>query len=105
MVDTLNCLSGASYDKEGCLEIGRRVVNLLRMFNKREGMAREDDCFSPRLAQSPVNGPAAGRSMAPAYEAMRQAYYAHMGWDEEGMPTRETLKELGLEFTEPAPRD
>jgi len=102
MIDTLNCLVGTSYEKEGCLKIGRRVVNLLRMFNKREGMTREDDCFSPRLAQSPVDGPAAGKSMASKYEAIRRAYYGHMGWDEEGMPTGETLKELGLEFTDPA---
>jgi len=73
MVDTLNCLAGTDYDPDDCLKIGRRVVNLLRMFNKREGMTREDDCFSPRLAQSPVDGPAAGKSMVPAYEAMRQA--------------------------------
>jgi aldehyde:ferredoxin oxidoreductase len=105
MIDTLNCLTGTSHDKESCLKIGRRVVNLLRMFNKREGMTREDDGFSPRLARSPTDGPGAGKSLAPNFEEIRQAYYGYMGWDEEGMPTTETLKELGLEFTISTPTE
>jgi aldehyde:ferredoxin oxidoreductase len=99
MVNTLNCITGADYSVEDCLEVGRRVVNLLRMFNKREGMTKEDDSFSPRLRETPVDGPGQGKSLAPQYEDIRNTYYREMGWGEDGMPTKETLKSLGLEFT------
>jgi aldehyde:ferredoxin oxidoreductase len=99
MVDTLNTVTGAEYSVEDCLQVGRRVINLLRMFNKREGMTAEDDNFSPRLGQRPVDGPGKDKSFAPTFEQAKQAYYREMGWDENGMPTRETLEELDLGFT------
>jgi len=101
MAQTLNCLTGADYDVEGCLKVGRRVVNLLRMFNKREGMTKEDDSFSSRLGQPPIDGPGKGKSWVPTFEKARNAYYRAMGWGEDGMPTRETLEKLDLGFTIP----
>ncbi len=102
MVRTLNCLTGADYQVEDALKVGRRVVNLLRMFNRREGMTKEHDSFSPRLGQPPVDGPAKGKTLAPTFEKARDAHYRKMGWDDSGMPTSETLEELGLGFTIPA---
>jgi aldehyde:ferredoxin oxidoreductase len=86
---------------EEALQIGRRVVNLLRMFNKREGMTKEHDSFSPRLSMPPVDGPGIGKSLAPTFERVRSAYYRASGWDQEGMPTRTLLEELDLGFTLP----
>lgn len=99
MVRTLNRLTGAGYSVEDCLTVGRRVINLFRMFNKREGMTRDDDSFSSRLGQPPVDGPGKGKSLAPAYSGILDAYYREMGWGRDGMPTRETLRALDLEFT------
>lgn len=100
MIETLNCLTGADYTVDECLKVGRRVVTLLRLFNLREGMTIQDDCFSDRLAKSPVNGPGAGKSLAPNYAEIRALYYRKMGWDENGIPTKKVLKELDLEFAE-----
>jgi aldehyde:ferredoxin oxidoreductase len=100
-VQTLNCLTGAEYGVEDALAVGRRVVNLLRMFNRREGMTKKDDCFSPRLAQPPVDGPGKGKNLAPTFEKVLSAYYRAMGWGEDGMPTRETLEGLDLGFAIP----
>lgn len=100
MVQTLNALTGADYSVEECLEAGKRVVTLLRMFNLREGFSKEEDCFSARLAQPPVDGPGAGRSLAPTFEEIRTCYYREMGWDENGIPTERALKELNLEFAQ-----
>jgi len=99
MIETLNSLTGANYSIEECLTVGRRVINLLRMFNQREGMNRKHDGCSARLKQSPIDGPGRGKSLAPNLDKIKQAYYREMGWDENGMPTPKTLKELGLEFT------
>jgi aldehyde:ferredoxin oxidoreductase len=99
MVQTLNLLTGTEYTVQDCLKVGRRVVNLLRMGNQREGMTKEDDSFSPRLGQPPVDGPAQGKSLAPTFDNIRAAYYREMGWGEDGMPTPETLRQLNLGFT------
>lgn len=99
MAQTLNCITGTDFNREDCLNVGMRVINLLRMFNKREGMRKDDDCFSSRLAQPPTDGPGKGYSLAPDFEKVKSAYYKAMGWDEDGMPTRETLARLDLNFT------
>ena len=62
-------------------------------------MTKDDDTFSPRLGQAPVNGPGKGKSLMPTFEKVRDAYYKEMRWDENGMPTREILEMLDLEFT------
>lgn len=103
MLGTLNTLTGSSFDLEGALRTGRRVVNLLRMFNKREGMTKEHDSFSPRLSMPPVDGPGIGKSLAPTFDRVRSAYYRASGWDQDGMPTRKILEELDLGFTLPDP--
>lgn len=99
MIKTLNDLTGFNYDMEEALKIGRRVVNLLRIYNKREGMTKEHDTFSPRLAMPPVDGFGKGKSLAPTFERVLSAYYKASGWDQEGMPTRRLLEELDLGFT------
>jgi aldehyde:ferredoxin oxidoreductase len=99
MVKTLNSLTAGRYDTDACLKVGKRVINLFRMFNKREGMTKNADSFSSRLGQAPVDGPKKGQSLVPTYKKVRDAYYREMGWDGNGMPTKETLESLNLGFT------
>ena len=99
MIETLNNLTGSDYDMAHALKIGKRVVNLMRMFNIREGLTKEQDSFSLRLGTPPVDGPAVGKSLAPTFERVLQAYYRAAGWDEKGIPKRELLEELDLGFT------
>ncbi len=76
--------------------VGERISTLARMFNVREGFTREHDTLPPRNLSEPMaGGPADGRvvELAP----MLDAYYRLMGWDANGVPTPERLKELGLD--------
>ncbi|MBW2065126.1 MAG: aldehyde ferredoxin oxidoreductase C-terminal domain-containing protein, partial [Deltaproteobacteria bacterium] len=81
------------------LLVGERIVNLERMFNYGEGFDRKDDVYPSRFTQDPLlDGPAAGQ----VFEAdlLLQDYYKVRGWDPEtGIPTRDKLWELGLEYT------
>ena len=45
----------------------------------------------------PQGGIAKGKSIAPHLEQMVDEYYSLMGWDENGRPTPDTLKRVGLE--------
>ena len=98
----LNEVTGWDFTLEKAMETGRRVVNLLKVFNLRHGIGSELDAPSVRLASIPTDGPAKGKSIMPFWKQMVRNYYEHMGWDgETGKPLPETLKNLGLEYTIP----
>jgi len=99
MVHTLNVLTGGDFSIEDCLAVGERVINLLRMYNIGAGLTLNDDRYSRRLGENPVDGHGKGKSMNPTFERVRAAYYQAMGWDEKGVPTPETLQRLDLAFT------
>ncbi|MEM2547228.1 MAG: aldehyde ferredoxin oxidoreductase C-terminal domain-containing protein, partial [Candidatus Bathyarchaeia archaeon] len=76
---------------------GERIYNLERAFNVREGLTRADDTLPKRLLEEPLpEGPAKGHVVN--LNPLLDAYYKYRGWDENGRPTPEKLKELGLEW-------
>ena len=96
-VDTLNAVTGWEFDVQGAMDVGRRIVNQLRVFNFRHGLTKEIEAPSVRYSSTPVDGPAQGKSIMPHWEALRSNYYQHMGWDPNtGKPLLETLERLGL---------
>jgi aldehyde:ferredoxin oxidoreductase len=79
-------------------EIGRRRLNMLRAFNAREGLDREQDTLPKRMFKEPLSG---GKSDGTAldqaeFEAALDSYYTMAGWSERGIPTRATLESCGL---------
>ncbi len=96
MVHTLNVLTGLSYTIDDCLQVGERVINLLRLYNIREGLTEKDDSYSYRLGQSPQDGPGKGKSMNLTFNEIRGAYYHEMGWNNKGVPLPSTLERLDL---------
>ncbi|MGB3702207.1 MAG: aldehyde ferredoxin oxidoreductase C-terminal domain-containing protein, partial [Anaerolineales bacterium] len=75
--------------------VGERISTLARMINVREGFSRAADTLPMRnLGQPMVGGPADGHvvELAP----MLDEYYGLMGWDAQGIPTPQRLKELQL---------
>jgi len=78
--------------------IGERIWNLVRMFNVREGFTRKDDTIPYRIANDPLKGGKAdGHVVKPEdFNKMLDEYYRLRGWDKEGRPTKEKLKELKL---------
>jgi aldehyde:ferredoxin oxidoreductase len=98
LTEVLNAATGWSVTVEEAIEIGTRIVNLMKVFNVRHGLSSEQDVPSPRYGSTPSDGPAAGRDVMAHWEEMRRNYYRHMGWDEEtGKPLPDTLRSLGLE--------
>jgi aldehyde:ferredoxin oxidoreductase len=78
------------------MQIGRRAANLLRVFNLRHGIDPELDVPSQRYGSTPLDGPAAGVSVQPVWSEMLANYYQLLGWDEKGVPLRETLESLDI---------
>jgi len=97
-LECVNAATGWNLTVDEALDTGRRVINLLRMFNFRHGLDPNLEAPSPRYSSTPVDGPAQGISIAEHFDWMKQNYWKLMGWDTKtGRPLPETLKELGLE--------
>lgn len=90
----LNAATGTKYSDAELLEVGERIYNIERLFNKEAGMAPEDDRLPKRLLEEPIsNGPSQG--MVNKLSVTLPDYYQVRGW-ENAFPTQETLERLGL---------
>ncbi len=95
----VKAVTGWEVTPEDMMALGERLFNLKRMYNVRLGISRKDDTLPPRLlAHARPSGKSAGS--LPHLGKMLDEYYDLRGWSEEGIPTRERLKDLGLAWTE-----
>jgi aldehyde:ferredoxin oxidoreductase len=97
-VGCTNAVTGWNLDLKGAVLIGRRIVNLLRVFNLRHGLKPELEKPSVRYSETPKDGPIKGRAIQPYFDFMVRAYRELMGWEPDtGRPLAKTLEDLGLE--------
>lgn len=88
--------SGQDMPLNEILKIGERTYNLIRCLNVIMGVSRKDDTLPKRLLSEPyAEGGAKG--FVPVLDPMLDEYYALRGWDANGIPTKEKLRELSLE--------
>ena len=91
----LDAACEGNWTMEKLAEVGERIYNMERLFNNAAGFTAKDDDLPPRLKTEPAKtGPAKG--LVNGIDKMRPEYYQLRGWDEQGVPTRETLGRLGL---------
>jgi len=91
----LNAAIGTDYTAENLLEVGERIYNIERIFNKLAGMKPEDDRLPRRLTEEPIpEGPSKGELSK--ISITLPDYYSARGWVD-AFPTNETLIRLGLE--------
>jgi aldehyde:ferredoxin oxidoreductase len=99
MAKYYTAVTGVPADEAYLRSIGKRVWNLTRAFNAREGFTKKDDSLPERMEKEPLNsGKTKGKTVPKAdFEKMLAEYYKLWKWDAEGRPTRKTLEEVGLE--------
>jgi aldehyde:ferredoxin oxidoreductase len=101
---TLSSVSGENFTSDDLMMVGERVWNLERLYNLREGFGKVDDTLPKRMLDEPVTeGPSKGFTVK--LDTMLEEYYAFRGWDQNGVPKPEKLKELSLEFAIEAKND
>lgn len=94
----INAATGFDYATVREFEfVGERISTLARMFNAREGFVRQQDTLPARNLSQPLQGTGPSRGHVVELDPMLDEYYALMGWDTNGVPTPERLRELGLE--------
>ena len=81
--------AGIEMDEETLTRAAKRYRTLVRAINTRRGLRRKDD-------KPPKNH---WKKRFPELEKeLLDTYYAFKGWNEQGIPTEESLRELGLDF-------
>lgn len=95
--EALKAATGRELSPKELFQVGVRFINLMRLYAVRCGLKPEDDTLSPRYLSSPSWGKNVGKALAGQIEKTRRDYYRLMGWDGNGVPLPETLKELGIE--------
>ena len=97
MVDMVRTVTGWNVSLWELLKLGERRLNLMRLFNAREGAGADQDTIPPKMMVPLEGGRSDGVSVPLQSVAEAKAlYYAMAGWDEEGRPTKAKLQELGL---------
>lgn len=97
LCEALSLATGWDIGVPEALLIGRRAVNLSRVFNIIHGIDPKLDAPSFRYGSTPEDGVAQGKSSNAVWQQMLDNYYGLMGWDKSGVPLPNTLKEVGLE--------
>jgi benzoyl-CoA reductase subunit BamB len=87
--DFISAATGIDIDEAGLAKIAKRNRTLVRALNVRKGMRREDE-------KPPEDH---WKRRFPELEAeLLDEYYRFRGWNKDGIPTKETLEELGLDY-------
>ncbi len=91
----VSAVTGYEIDAGEALRIGERIWNMQKVFNLKAGCTREDDTLPPRLLREPLTeGGPKGRVWE--RQPLLDEYYRARGWDREGRPTQERLRDLGI---------
>lgn len=102
LCQAINAATGWDMDFQEAMLVGKRAVNLARVFNLRQGISTKLDAPSVRYGSTPHDGIASGRGISDRWDMMLSNYYQLMGWDEKtGKPLPETLASLNLDFAIP----
>jgi aldehyde:ferredoxin oxidoreductase len=100
MVQLVRAVTGWEVNLWELMKLGERRLNMLRAFNAREGVGREQDALPRKFFQPLRGGPTDGVAVEGG-EVQRalDTYYAMAGWDvAAGVPTRAKLEELGVSW-------
>jgi aldehyde:ferredoxin oxidoreductase len=93
----INVVTGLSYNAGQLQRIAWRTLTLEKIFNTLAGFSGEDDWLPDRFYQENIEVEAHSvHCNRNAFEKMHREYYNAMGWNEEGIPKKETLIKLDI---------
>ncbi len=100
MVGLVNAVTGWDTNLWELMLVGERRINLMRLFNAREGFTVDDDELPERVFEPLRGGRSDGNRIdKQQFEEARRTYYEIMGWcPATGNPTRTKVREMGLDW-------
>ena len=93
MTSLLHGITGWKTSSWEIMRLGDRRNHLMRLYNLREGLTAADDTLPERFFTEAIgHGRLAGCVLdRVSFGAAIKTYYSMMGWDPEGLPSKETL--------------
>jgi aldehyde:ferredoxin oxidoreductase len=100
MTDIVHAVTGWETSSYELMRLGERRLHLMRWYNLREGLTAAVDWLPDRFYEEPISaGPRQGDVLdRTAFAEALETFYAMMGWDADGRPTRATLVDHGIEW-------
>jgi aldehyde:ferredoxin oxidoreductase len=100
LAEMVMAVTGWEVTIEELLAVGERRVNMMRAFNAREGINRHHDNLPKKFFTPLKGGPSDGWKIDQTeFDNALNEYYRQSSWNiETGIPTRETLERLELEW-------
>ena len=97
VLDFISGITGMDIDGAEALKIAQRTGALVRAYNAREGMGRKDDTFLEKYFEKSTYHPHhhVDRGL---FTKWVDRFYELKGWNNDGIPTKQTLDELGLDY-------
>ncbi|MFW6040929.1 MAG: aldehyde ferredoxin oxidoreductase family protein [Thermoplasmatota archaeon] len=90
----LKAVTGIKYTVSELHKIGERIYNLERKFNVEAGFGRDDDYLPKRFSNPLKTGSSSGNTFN--MDKLLDNYYEVMGWNQKGVPKKETLRKLNI---------
>ena len=96
MKKLIHCASGWELREKDIEDVGKRVIDLERMFNNREGISRKDDTLPKRYFDdpSPLKMAKGHHIDRKEFAKMLSRYYKLRRWDSDGLVKEERIREL-----------
>lgn len=96
----MHAVTGWDVTVDELLLVGQRRLNLMRLFNYREGLGRKDDKLPKKFFKAlQGEGPTAGISLThKEIDNAISEYYDLAEWDQDGKPLAETIHKIGLDW-------
>jgi aldehyde:ferredoxin oxidoreductase len=96
IAELVACVTGLDIDEAALTTIAGRTLSLIRAINTRFGLRRKDDSIAKPFFKLPPF-PYFNSLDPELFDKWIDRYYELKGWNKEGVPTRESLRELGLD--------
>jgi aldehyde:ferredoxin oxidoreductase len=98
MVEIIKAITGWEVSLWELMKLGERRLNMMRVFNIREGLSPKEDKLPERVFNPIESGPKKGLSLSRAdFDYAVEVYYKLRGWDLlTGLPAKEKIFELDL---------
>jgi aldehyde:ferredoxin oxidoreductase len=100
MAEIMSAATGWDLSVDDVQAMGQKRVNMMRAYNAREGLQRDNDTLPEKMFTKALSG---GRSDGiilhrEEFESALDMYYEQAGWDIDGTPTRSALEAVGLNW-------
>jgi aldehyde:ferredoxin oxidoreductase len=94
-VDILNSITGWNMTPKDLIKAGERISNIMHIINLRRGLTRKDMRLPKRFLKVSLNDSKIPRKI-PEIDKMLDNYFDVRSWDNNAIPLKEKMHELGL---------